>query len=244
MSSCLLKPPAAPCTALFKRARKRPCFERSGPDSPVREMVTTLPWTSIGKPAKSGCATLPRGPWATNTPSLTSTEVPAGTWIGILPIRDIAVLLPDLAEELAADPALARLDVGQQALRRRDDPQAEAVAHRLDLVGPLVDPAPRLADALEVADHRHPLGAVAQEDAQGRRGGPLDHPEILDEPLLLEELADLELELGGGHVQPVVLGQVGVPDPAQQIRDGVGHTHAFSPKGSRGRVSVRLTSSP
>src|SRR5215210_763470 len=225
MSSCLVKPPDTPCTALASRARSRPCRERSGPVSPGRETFTSPSFTSTGKPGKSVCSTRPLGPWATNVPSWTSTWVPLGTGIGILPIRDIASLLPDLAEQLAAHPALARLGVGQQSLRRGDDPDAEAVAHRLDLVRLAVDPPAWLAHPLQVRDGRHALRAIAQEDAQGAHGQPLDLPEILDEAFLPEELHDLQLQLGSRYVEPVMLGDLRVADPAQQVRNRVGHAH-------------------
>src|SRR5258708_36078830 len=104
--------------------------------------------------------------------------------------------LPDLAEQLAAHLALARLPVGQQPQRRRDDPHPEAVAHRLDLRRPLVDPASRAAHPRHVADRRRALRAVAQEDAdravQLSLAG-LDLPQVLDEALLLEQADDLHL---------------------------------------------------
>src|ERR1700687_2031609 len=237
MSSCFEKPVETPCTALARSARSSPCLDRSGPLSPLRAMVTTpSPSTATGKPSKSGCWTLPLGPSAMKWPSFISTRVPLGTAIGIFPIRDMARLLPELAQQLAAQAPLARLPVGQQSLRRRHDPDSEAVAHRLDLVGAAVDPAARAADPGEMVDGRRALGAVAQEDANDahrlafRR---LDLPQVLDEAFLLEQPGDLELELRARHVEAVVLRQVGVPDPGQQIRDGVGHAHqCLSPCGT------------
>jgi hypothetical protein len=161
--------------------------------------------------------------------------------MGIFPMRDIFVISykrPTRArKDLAADLALARLDVGQQTLRRRDDPHAESVAHRLDLAGTAVDPAARLADPLHAVDRGLALRAVAQEDAHRvRRTLDFDLPVVADEALLLEETADLQLEPGDRHVEPVVLRQMGVADPRQQIRDGIGHAHCIS--------SFCLTSSP
>src|SRR5579864_5743978 len=239
MSSCFEKPVETPFTALASSARSSPCLERSGPLSPLRATVTwPSPPTATGKPSKSGSCTLPLGPSAMNWPSFNSTRVPFGTAIGIFPIRDMARLscLPQLAQQLAAQPPLARLAVGQQPLRRRHDPDPEAVAHRLDVAGAAVDPPARTADPREVADGRGPLRAVAQEDAQHahrlafRR---LDLPQVLDEAFLLEQPGDLELQLRARHVEAVVLRQVGVPDPGQQIRDGVGHAHrCLSPCGT------------
>src|SRR5580704_3170875 len=80
---------------------------------------------------------------------------------GFLPIRDIAqfrffVRAPseDGAEDLAADVVLARGVVSHDALRRRDDRNAEPVADARHGVDGRVDPAPRLRDALDLADDR------------------------------------------------------------------------------------------
>src|ERR1700710_1121272 len=225
MSSCLVKPADTPCTALASSARNRPCRERSEPLSPGRAASMLPSFTSTGKPSKMDCSTRPFGPSATNLPPRSSTVVPWGTGIGILPIRDIASLLPHLAKQLAANAAIARLGIGQQTLRRRDDPDAEAVANRLDLVRLAVDPTAGLADPFEMRDGRDAILGVAQEDPQRPHRRALDLPEVLDEALLLEELHDLQLELGGRHVQTVVLGNLRVADPTQQIRDRVGHAH-------------------
>src|SRR4051794_11301702 len=226
ISSCLVKPADAPCTALASRARSRPWRERSVPPSPGRwTSIVPSSLTSTGYPSKRACSTRPLGPSATKRPSAICTLVPLGTGIGILPTRDIASLLPDLAQQLAADPPLARLSVGEQPLRRRDDPDAEAVAHGLDLFRLAVDPAARLADPLEMGDGRDAVLGIAEEDAQRPHRHPFELPEILDEAFLAKQLHDFQLQLGGRHVQAVVLGDLRVADPGQQVRDRVGHAH-------------------
>src|SRR5687768_10775532 len=108
MSSCFVQPVVTPCTAFDSRERSRPCFDRSGPVSPLRETVRVFPSTSRGKPGKTAWITFPLGPSAVNRPSWISILVPLGIGIGIFPMRDIVDSLPDLAEQLAAHPALAR----------------------------------------------------------------------------------------------------------------------------------------
>src|SRR5262245_5262332 len=62
------------------------------------------------------------------------------------------VLLPDLAEQLAADALLACLHAGHQALRSAQDRRAVPAAHARNRVDRDVDATPGLADALEAAD--------------------------------------------------------------------------------------------
>src|SRR5258708_730863 len=96
MSSCRVKPLDAPSTALASSARSRPCFDRSGPLSPLRATVTvpSSP-TATGKPSNSGCWTFPFGPSAGNTPSLNSTPVPFGTRVVL---REVGV--PDPGQQI------------------------------------------------------------------------------------------------------------------------------------------------
>src|SRR5215475_5571047 len=141
MSSSFVNPAETPVTAFARRARRSPCLLRSGPLSPDRLMVTVPSLTSMGNPGNTAWLTLPFGPSAVNWPSATATFVPEGSLIGIFPIRDMGLLassyalsLPDFAEQLAADPALARLAVRQEPLGRRDDRDPQAVPYRLDVV--------------------------------------------------------------------------------------------------------------
>jgi hypothetical protein len=108
------------------------------------------------------------------------------------------VLLPDLTEHFAADSTLAGVGVGQQAERGRNDSDAQAIQHGLDLIGSAVDPATGLADPLNPSDNRIAPVVVAQEDAQiVLRAFVLQDFEALDETLLLKEPADLSLDIRG-----------------------------------------------
>src|SRR5688572_896597 len=76
----------------------------------------------------------PFGPLTLTTAPFAVTVTPLGTGTGIFPIRDIVSEspLPDQREELAAGARLARLTVGHQPLRGRQDRDAETVAHARD----------------------------------------------------------------------------------------------------------------
>src|SRR5258708_1022888 len=75
----------------------------------------------------------------------------AGMEIGFLPMRDISV---HPAEDFAAHIGVARRSVGHHALGRRQDGNAEAVLHRLQIGNAGIDPAARLGDAADLGDHR------------------------------------------------------------------------------------------
>src|SRR5436190_16533171 len=184
-------------------------------------------------PSTSACCTLPLGPSAKSAPSRTSTFTPLGISIGFLPTRDMMfpskTPLVELAQDFATEAALARLLVGEQALGGRDDAHAHAVQHRTDVVRAAIDPAAGTAHPLQVEDRRRAVFGIAQEDAQAlHRTVAFEQAEVPGQALFLQQAADLELELRGRHVEPVVLGDVGVADTRQQVRNRIGHAHDAS----------------
>ena len=64
-------------------------------------------------------------------------------------------------------------------------------------------------------------------DAQRALLAVLQHAEVLDEPLVLEQLGDPHLELGGRDVHLLVLGVAGVADAGEQVGDRIGHRMAY-----------------
>src|SRR5690348_14643221 len=92
-----------------------------------------------------------RTPFAPSTVAsapLTATLTPFGRLTGFLPTRDIVMFLglrggapfqekglPDLGQELAADILLARVLAAEQALRGREDGDAQAAVDLGDLLG-------------------------------------------------------------------------------------------------------------
>src|SRR5512147_3194455 len=95
----------------------------------VRRSELTLasaPSTRTSVPTRMCECSSPLGPFTRTRPSSTATVTPLGIATGRLPILDIALPLPDLAHELAAQPGLAGLALGHQTARRGQDAGAEA----------------------------------------------------------------------------------------------------------------------
>src|SRR5439155_1402165 len=63
--------------------------------------------------------------------------------------------------------------------------------------------------------------AVLEVDAEHVLLLVLEHAEVLDEALLLQQLRDADLELAGGDVALLVLGPAGVPDAREEVGDGI-----------------------
>src|SRR5438445_561516 len=57
--------------------------------------------------------------------------------------------------------------------------------------------------------------------------GVLQQPEVLDEPLVLQELGDPQLELRGGDVDLLVLGAARVADTGQHVGDRIAPHGAY-----------------
>src|SRR5437016_2493672 len=77
------------------------------------------------------------------------TVTPGGTVTGILPMRDIRS--PHVGDDFAAEPGALRGASGHEAVRRRDDRDAETAEHARDLRLARVHTQTRLADAAQAA---------------------------------------------------------------------------------------------
>ena len=94
-------------------------------------------------------------------------STPAGTGIGLRPIRDMVSLpLPDVGEDFPAHPSLAGLPVGEQPLGRRDDRDAEATEHPRHLLRLRVHPQAGLGDPADAGEAALAVRAVLQLDDQ------------------------------------------------------------------------------
>ena len=110
---------------------------------------------------------VPLGPFTVTTfPSPMVTSTPAGTVIGILPIRDISCLppLPDKRQDFAADMVLASLLIGHDALGRGNDGDAQATENLGQLVGAGIDTQAGLGDAAETGNDLLLIAQVLQGD--------------------------------------------------------------------------------
>src|SRR5262245_59085186 len=120
---------------LLTRERVRPCRARFSRSSSGRVTTRVSPscWIVIVSGAR--CSRGPLGPCTTTCRPESVTSTPDGMVMGSLPTRDMTAPLPDLAEDLAADVALARLAVGHQPLVGRQDGDAHAAQHTREPVG-------------------------------------------------------------------------------------------------------------
>src|SRR5450631_4240601 len=100
-----------------------------------------------------------------------------GTLTGLLPMRDM--LYPPSrhdAQDFATDTGCARLAIGHDAMRSRNDRDTQTVHHPRNVVLALVDAQTRLAHAFDLLDHGT-SGVVLQSDFQLRLDFLADHRE-------------------------------------------------------------------
>src|SRR5436190_865925 len=139
--------------------RVRPCSARSSPRSVGRVTTSCSSCFSIWIRTGTCCVSSPSGPFTCTRPGESATFTPAGSSIGLFPILDIALSLPDETDDLAADALLlggaARDDSGGGGQDRR----AHAAEHARHAVLARVDAPARLGHALQVG--QDPLAAAA-----------------------------------------------------------------------------------
>src|SRR5262245_45429464 len=115
----------------------------------------------------SGCSSrlsCPFGPLTVTRGGSICTSTPFGRMMGARPIRDITGLLPDVAEDLAADVGPTGLRGGHEPPRCRNDRDAEAAQYARHVLALDVDAQARFADALQAGHDRFALAAVAELD--------------------------------------------------------------------------------
>src|SRR3954468_7758292 len=158
--------------------RVSPCSARSSPRS-VGRVTVSVPF-SCSTFIRCGMSreSSPRGPLTITRPGESDTDTPAGSSIGLFPIRLIS--LPDEANDLAADPALLRGPAGHHAARGGQDRGSHAAEHARHAVLARVDAAARLGDPLQVRDHALAAAAVLELDHEVVERLTLLHPEVAD----------------------------------------------------------------
>src|SRR5450631_726408 len=118
---------------------------------------------------------VPKGPLIEISPVPMVTSTLGGTLTGLLPMRDMSGLPSgNDAQHFATDTGGARLAIGHDAVRRRDNGDPQPVHHAGDVLLALVDPQPRLGDALDLLDHR-PARVVLERDVEHRLDAFADH---------------------------------------------------------------------
>src|SRR3990172_1084572 len=194
ISSFFSKPSLTPVTMFATSARARPCSARTLRSSPAREMTIWFPSSVAVSPAGTGWASLPLGPSARTVAPSTWTFTPCGMGTGFLPIRDIVAPSPHVGEDFPAHLLLARVAVRDDAPRRRQERHAHAPEDRRDPVARDVDPPARRGHAHEPGDHLLVGGAILEVHAKRPLLRVLEHPEVLDEAPVLQDLRDAHLQ--------------------------------------------------
>src|SRR5881397_4266576 len=221
MSSLRSKPSFTPVTMFAISARARPCSARILRSSPMREITSWLPSSFALSPAGTGWASLPLGPSARTVAPSIWTFTPCGILTGFRPIRDMTLPLPHVGEHFAADLLLARVAIGHHAPRRRHQRHAHPGQDGRDLVVGDVHAPSRCGHPHEPGDHLLVAHAILEVDAQGPLLLVLEHAEVLDEALVLQDLGDPHLELRGRDVHLLVLGAARFADAGQKIGDRI-----------------------
>src|SRR5579862_43459 len=207
--------------------RASPCSARSSPRSVGR--VTTI-WPScwaIEIRCGTTCRSSPLGPDTITRPGSIDTSTPAGTSMGFLPIRLIA--LPDEADHFAADALALGGAARDHAAGRGQDRGSHAAEYARQPVLARVDAAARLRDALDAREDALAAATVLELDDQKLvRVLALD-VESADVALLLEDARDLFLQLRARHLDTVVQRLVGVADAREHVGDWISK-HLVSPR--------------
>src|SRR4051812_4617589 len=145
--------------------------------------------TSIG--AATEWLSWPLGPLTVTCRPSIETSTPLGTGMGILPMRDMLLLLsldprsPDVGEDFPTHALLVRLPVGEQARGRREDRDAEPAQHARQVGRLGVHPQTRLADPPNARDRALPVRAVLEVHREGLAHLGVPHVPRRDVPLLL-----------------------------------------------------------
>src|SRR3954470_6143394 len=147
--------------------RVSPCRARCSPRSVGRLTSSSASFCSTVMSRWMRSVSSPRGPLTRTSSGSMEMVTPAGTGIGLRPMRLISAS-PHLGYDFAADASAAGLVAGHDALGRRDDRGAHAAEHLGDAGGRDVVALPRAGRALQARDDGLALLGVLELDADQR----------------------------------------------------------------------------
>src|SRR6201991_1141870 len=154
-------------TMLATSERYRPCMARCSPRSVGRETVMMFSFCSTVMSRWTRSTSSPFGPLTRTDSGSMATVTPAGTSMGLRPIRLIE-RSPNLRHDFAADASAAGLVAGHDALGRRDDGGAHAAEHLGDAGGGDVVALARARGALQPGHDGLAVLRVLELDADQR----------------------------------------------------------------------------
>src|SRR5215510_3369132 len=138
-------------------------------------------------------------------------------------MRDMSTVLPDRADDLAADVFAPGGAVGEDALRGGEHVHAETAANRRDVLDADVHAQARTAHALDAGDDGPALAVVPELEPEDVSRLRLDDAHAVEVALLDEDAGELLLLPRPGHVDARLAGVVRVADAGQEVGDRVGH---------------------
>src|SRR3954468_17227406 len=165
-----------------------------------------------------GMVRMPFGPFTDRIDPSTEALTPLGRATGTFPIR---LILKHLRQHLAADILLARFRVGENALGRRDDGNAEAVPDPRQVLRARIDPAAGLGDSRDVLDGRAAL-EIFQLDAQALGGAERLFGIAAYIAFALEHVEDSRAQLRRRAHDGVLARLLAVADAGEHVTQGVG----------------------
>src|SRR5438132_11250984 len=162
--------------------RVRPCSARCVRASVGRLTVSTPSWMLTAISGWKSLSSVAFGPFTVMWLPDTLTSTPCGIGIGLRPIllNCLSPLWPspDETENFTAGTVLLGLLVGHEALRRRDDRDAEPAEHARQRVALRIYTQSRLRDPLDPGDRLLAIGPVLQRHGQQRSLFPAQHGEV------------------------------------------------------------------
>src|SRR5229473_2201251 len=238
MSISFLKPWVTPCTALATSARASPCTARCS--SLARFTFNTPSFCSKEMPNGTARLILPLGPCTSILSAATATFTPEGSGIGLFPMRDIVLvqpfvkswtaccktcrklLLPNFAEQFAANISFARGASAHQTFGSGDDADAQPAHHRLDVVRADIETRSGTRNALDAGNDAAAIRRVLQENAQSFVAFVLvHHLESRNIALFLQNAGQFALQTRRRDIDTLMLGSYCVADAGQKIGYGI-----------------------
>src|SRR5438445_1871415 len=132
-------------------------------------------------------------------------------------------LLPDFAEQFAANFSLARCAAAHQSLRRGQNTDAQPADDRLDVLRTDIKARARTRNPLDAGDDTAAVRRVFQKNAKRLVALVfVHHLECGDITLFLEDAGNLALQTRCRNIDALVLGGNRVADAGQKIGNGIG----------------------
>src|SRR5579864_7462470 len=153
------------------------------------------------------------------------TFTPAGSGIGFLPIRDMA--LPNLAQEFAAHAFLAGGLAGHDSARRGKNRDAHAAHDWTNAVLADVTAAAGPRNALQIREHAALVAGVAEKDAQDFLFVLVHHFVGGNVALFLQDARNFNFQFRRRQIHTRMARAHRVANPGEHVSNGIGG-HLFS----------------